>query len=60
MKRRWTLDKISLIIGISKGTAWNLENSSNRPQDLTLAKLYDAFPELEGEFDGRGEGLEPL
>ncbi len=52
MKRRWTLDKIALIIGISKGTAWNLEHTSKRPQDLTLARLYDSFPELEERAGG--------
>lgn len=55
MKRRWTLSKIALIIGISKGTAYNLEKTDKRPHDLTLAKLYDSFPELRSKVDGEGE-----
>jgi transcriptional regulator with XRE-family HTH domain len=54
LKRRWTLDKIALIIGISKGTAWNLEMTSKRPHDLTLAKVYDTFPELGGPGSNGG------
>jgi transcriptional regulator with XRE-family HTH domain len=56
LKRRWTLDKIALIIGISKGTAWNLEMTSKRPHDLTLAKVYDTFPELGGPGSSQTEG----
>jgi transcriptional regulator with XRE-family HTH domain len=48
LKRRWTLDKIALVCEISKGTAWNLENTLKRPHDLTLAKVLDVFPELGG------------
>jgi transcriptional regulator with XRE-family HTH domain len=56
MKRRWTLEKIALVVGISKGTAWNLENTSKRPHDLTLAKVFDVFPELGGDHSDEVKG----
>jgi transcriptional regulator with XRE-family HTH domain len=49
MKRRWTLQQLSNVTGVSVSALWYAENGKVNPHELTKARITDALPDLKWE-----------
>jgi transcriptional regulator with XRE-family HTH domain len=46
MARLWTLQQMANAVGMTAAAIWKIETGSVTPQDLTIAKMRRAFPDL--------------
>ena len=46
LRRKWTLAQMSAVTGIAISALWAIERGKVTPQELTVARIQDALPDL--------------